>query len=163
MEIRKADPSDIKRIMEIYSFARHRMAENGNPTQWGSSYPPIGLIERDIAASRSYVICGDDIIHGVFYLAHGDDPTYKLIEDGQWLNDEPYVTIHRVAGDGQAHGIFRAAADFAKAISANIRIDTHRDNHIMQGALTREGFRKCGRIYTESGSPRIAYQWCRDI
>ena len=40
-------------------------------------------------------------IHGVFALFEGAEPTYAHIEEGEWLNDEPYVTIHRLAGDGQ--------------------------------------------------------------
>jgi RimJ/RimL family protein N-acetyltransferase len=40
----------------------------------------------------------------------------------------------------------------------NIRIDTHRDNAIMQHLLEKNGFVKCGIIYVEDGSPRIAYQ-----
>lgn len=163
MKIRKAALSDIDKIMEIYDHARRYMAENGNPTQWGGSYPQADLITEDISDSLSYVICDGNIIHGVFYLASGDDPTYSLIEDGEWLNDEPYVTIHRIAGDGQVHGIFHIAAEFAKSAAANIRIDTHQNNHIMQKALQREGFRRCGRIYTDNGTPRIAYQWCKDM
>ena len=35
-------------------------------------------------------------IHGVFALFDGAEPTYAHIEEGEWLNDEPYVTIHRL-------------------------------------------------------------------
>ena len=45
-------------------------------------------------------------IHGVFALFDGAEPTYAHIEEGEWLNDEPYVTIHRLAGDGRVHGLF---------------------------------------------------------
>lgn len=39
----------------------------------------------------------------------------------------------------------------------NLRIDTHDDNRIMQHILEKTGYVKCGRIYVEDGSPRIAY------
>ena len=58
--------------------------------------------------------------------------TYEHIEDGNWLNDEPYLTIHRLAGDGQVHGLFQCVADYCKNISRNIRVDTHANNRIMQ-------------------------------
>ena len=43
-------------------------------------------------------------------------------------------------------------------LSGNIRIDTHKDNKIMQGLLARHGFSYCGIIYLKNGSPRLAYQ-----
>ena len=33
------------------------------------------------------------------------DPTYLYIEDGEWQNDESYVTIHRIASDQKVRGI----------------------------------------------------------
>ena len=38
-----------------------------------------------------------------------------------------------------------------------VRADTHADNVYMQRALEKSGFVRCGRIYTEDGSPRWAY------
>ena len=38
-----------------------------------------------------------------------------------------------------------------------MRADTHADNVYMQRALEKSGFVRCGRIYTEDGSPRGAY------
>jgi hypothetical protein len=31
----------------------------------------------------------------------GKDPTYAVIENGNWLNDEPYGVIHRIASNGR--------------------------------------------------------------
>ena len=36
--------------------------------------------------------------------------------------------------------------------------DTHADNAVMQRLLEGAGFVRCGIIYTDDGSPRIAYQ-----
>ena len=38
-KIRLAVQTDLKQILEIYDWARRFMAENGNPTQWGTSHP----------------------------------------------------------------------------------------------------------------------------
>ena len=63
------------------------------------------------------VIYDETGIHGVFALFDGAEPTYAHIEEGEWLNDEPYVTIHRLAGDGRVHGLFQCAAEHCKLLS----------------------------------------------
>ena len=40
----------------------------------------------------------------------------------------------------------------------NVRVDTHRDNKVMQHILTKYGFQRCGIIYVKNGTERIAYQ-----
>ena len=40
----------------------------------------------------------------------------------------------------------------------NLRIDTHRDNHIMQHCIRKAGFQYCGIIYLANGDERLAYQ-----
>ncbi|MBE6046792.1 MAG: N-acetyltransferase, partial [Clostridiales bacterium] len=59
-------------------------------------------------------------------------------------------------------GIFRCAANYCKSISPNVRIDTHENNTTMQRQIEKAGFERCGIIYVEDGSPRIAYQWTAD-
>lgn len=65
------------------------------------------------------------------------------------LNEEPYLTIHRLAGDGQVHGLFSCALNYCKNISSNIRGDTHADNKTMQRLIEKNGFTKCGTIYAK--------------
>ena len=161
MQIRKAKTDDLIEIMEIYHIAQELMIESGNPNQWGRSYPNEDLIRDDIANGTCYLICDGECVHGVFALFSGDEPTYQHIENGEWLNDEEYVTIHRIASDGKLHGLFDCAVDYCKSLSDNIRIDTHESNLIMQKLIERNGFEKCGRIYVADGSPRIAYQWSK--
>lgn len=43
MEIRKAQPADLDRIMEIYRAAKLFMDRTGNPTQWVDGYPRRGV------------------------------------------------------------------------------------------------------------------------
>ena len=157
MNIRKAIPDDLNVIMSIYRIAQDFMIESGNP-QWGHSYPPEELIQEDIENGACHLIFDEEGVHGVFALFDGIEPTYQHIEDGKWLNDEPYVTVHRIASDGKAHGIFKCAINYCKGISDNIRIDTHKSNLIMQKQIEKNGFQKCGTIYVRE-SPRIAYQW----
>ena len=95
----------------------------------------------------------------LFAVFKGDEPTYEHIENGKWLNDDEYVTVHRIASDGRVHGIFRCSIQYLKEKHTNIRIDTHSDNIIMQSQIEKSGFEKCGTIYVADGSPRMAYQW----
>ena len=162
LRVRKAEVSDYEQIMKIYRFAQDFMIEAGNPNQWGHFYPAPELVKSDIEQGVCHVIADEETVHGVFALFGGQEPTYRCIENGSWLNDEPYVTIHRIAGDGQAHGIFRCAADYCKSISPNVRIDTHENNITMQRQIEKAGFKRCGTIYVENGSPRIAYHWAAD-
>ncbi len=159
LEIRKATIDDLGRLMEIYRSAQDYMVRSGNPNQWGYSYPDSDIIRSDIEKGVCNVISDSGVIHGVFALFTGVDPTYLRIDGGSWLNDEPYVTIHRIAGDGKVHGIFKCAVDYCKSISSNVRIDTHKDNKTMQNLIVRSGFVKCGIIYVRDMSPRLAFQW----
>lgn len=159
MLVRKTRKSDLPIILEIYEYARQFMRKTGNPNQWGDSYPEEALLIGDIEREESYVIVDeDDYIFGTFLLKGGDDPTYAYIEDGSWPNDKPYKTIHRIASNGEEKGILKACVDFAFTQIDSLRIDTHADNIVMQNAITKVGFERCGIIYVEDGSPRIAYQ-----
>ena len=159
MEIRIAAPDDFDAVMEIYSEARKYMAESGNPDQWGTSYPSADIVRDDIGSGRCMLVCGDGEILAVFMMMRESEPTYKIIENGGWLNDMPYITIHRVASSGRAKGIVRFITDHCKKLSDNIRIDTHEKNLTMRYALESCGFFRCGIIHVADGSPRIAYQW----
>ncbi len=158
MIIRPADIQDFTPIMDIYSFAREQMRRSGNPNQWGTDRPLPETVRGDILSRQSYVITEQRRICGVFAFITEPEPTYQVIENGNWLNDEPYGTIHRIASNGQCRGILAAALSFCEQKTDNIRIDTHDDNRIMQHLLPKYGFLRCGYIYIEDGSRRIAYQ-----
>lgn len=157
MPIRKTKETDLERVLAIYAFAREQMKKSGNPNQWKDNRPPRETVERDIRISQSYVIEEEGEIVGVFALIFGKDPTYSQI-DGAWLNGEPYVTLHRIASSGKRGGILKDILSFAEALSENVRVDTHRDNLIMQRLLKRFGYTQCGVIVIEDGSERIAFQ-----
>lgn len=158
--VRKAAMADLNRIEEIYGIARQFMKETGNPDQWGSHHPPHDQLAADIRDERLYVITDASGIHGVFYFYIGEDPTYHYIEDGAWRSELPYGTIHRIASDGSG-GILRQAVYYCLEQITHLRIDTHHDNAVMQKALAKLGFHRCGIIYLEDGDPRIAYDYLK--
>lgn len=102
--IRQATSPDLSHIMVIYAHARRFMAEHDNPTQWGNTRPTEADISARIARNELFILEDSDGIHGVFAFILGEDPTYHVIENGQWLSDAPYGTIHAVASDGNIHG-----------------------------------------------------------
>lgn len=156
--IRNAELTDLPRLEEIYAYARSFMARTGNPNQWGTKNPPTAQLVEDIRRKELYLLEDDAGIHGVFYFAMGEDPTYQTIYEGSWLSRELYGTIHRVASDGSG-GVFASALSFCKSRTDHIRIDTHHDNQVMQRLVEKHGFSRRGIIYISDGSPRIAYEY----
>lgn len=157
-EIRNAVPGELEQILVIYDGARKFMRETGNPNQWSDHYPPRERVKQDIADGNCYVLTEDGEIAAVFCYFTGEDPTYRVIEDGAWLNDRPYGTIHRIASAGKQKGVAARCFNWAFSRCKNLRIDTHDDNKVMQHTLEKNGFIRCGRIYTEEGAPRVAFQ-----
>ena len=160
MEIRKAAAEDLTQILAVYEYARNFMAQNGNPNQWRKGYPWPDMLQEDIDTGRLYVVTQAGEICGVFAFIPGVDPTYGYIE-GRWHSDTPYAAVHRVASNGKAKGIMAACIEYCAARCSHLRMDTYKDNHIMQRALEKQGFAYCGIIYLETGSPRMAYDRVR--
>lgn len=161
LKIRRTNIEEIMPAMELYAQARMFMRQTGNASQWINGYPSVEIVKKDIAEGNSYVCIeenGDPV--GIFCFKQGTEPNYVRIEEGEWLNDEPYGVIHRLGASGRRKGIARVCIDWCFQQCRNVRVDTHRDNLIMQRVLEKSGFQKCGIIYVEDGSPRIAYQKC---
>ena len=155
---RGANRFELDQIMDIYARARAFMAQNGNPTQWGDTYPPRELIEEDILSNRLFVCVINGELEAVFAFILGEDPTYKTIEDGHWLSSGPYGTLHRLASAGHRSGVGPPAIDWCLAPCASLRADTPPPHQLMQPALETPRFSRCGIIHLANGTPRIAYQ-----
>lgn len=148
MYVRRSNMEDIPAMMELYAQARVFMRENGNPNQWDENYPSRELLEKDIAFGNSYIVEDDEKnLAATFAFIKGEDPTYYGIENGAWLNHEPYGTIHRLAGNTSYHGIASGCISWCKSQIGNLRADTHEDNKIMQHLLEKNGFVRCGIIH----------------
>lgn len=159
MLIRLTELKDLPVVMTIYDMARSFMRANGNATQWIDGYPSEELIRQEIKEGHSFVCTdGQGEVLGTFCFIPGDDPTYQIIYDGAWLNDEPYGVIHRMATSGKQKGVAEVCLDWCAGHCKNIRVDTHRDNLVMQHILTKHGFQRCGIIMVKNGTERIAYQ-----
>lgn len=157
--IREAKPTDIAAIMQVMDAAKKIMRQSGNMHQWGDSYPSEATIMSDMEKKGGYVIEDAGCIVGYFAFLPSPEPTYSKIYNSEWLDDVKfYHVIHRIASLPDAHGIFSSIMDFCFARESNIRIDTHRDNAIMQHNIEKHGFTYCGIIYLANGDERLAYQ-----
>jgi len=131
-------------------------------------YPAPGHISADIGRNRGYVLCKPGVEGPLSVIAYGavvfdGEPAYDAI-DGQWLTDEPYVLVHRIAvADGErGRGV---AAEFLHRVETlaqergvkAFRIDTNFDNQTMLRLLERTGFTYCGKVVYRSGE-RLAYE-----
>lgn len=146
-------------IMLVMDAAKQIMRQSGNMHQWGDGYPSEAVIMADMKKCCGYVVEDEGKVVGYFAFLPSPEPTYARIYDGQWLDDErPYHVVHRIASYPDAHGIFSSIMDFCFSHDPNIRIDTHRDNRIMQHNIAKHGFTYCGIIFLLSGDERLAYQ-----
>lgn len=153
--IRNATKDDLGEILKIYAIARRMMQATGNPDQWGSDRPKYDAIVKDIESADMYVIEENNEILGVFSLIDFDNDYINI--QGEWLNDEPYLAIHKIASSGKKGGIFSQVLEFAKTKTKNIRIDTHKHNKIMQLHIKKNGFEYVGIVYIDSELERLAY------
>ena len=158
--IRKAVlPADGKQIMAVFLAAKGIMRSSGNMHQWGEGYPSLDDVKADIERDGAYVVEDDGQIVAYFAFLPSPEPTYATIYDGKWVDDtRQYHVVHRIASMPDAHGVFKSIMDFGFKQECNIRIDTHRDNHIMQHVIMKYGFTYCGIIFLLNGDERLAYQ-----
>lgn len=153
--------ADVDRIMQVLDAAKQVMRNAGNENQWINGYPTVEAVISDIELQGGMVVEDDGVVVAYFTFLPSPEPTYAAIYEGQWIDDTlPYHVVHRMGGVPTARGIFASAMDYCFEHDPNIRVDTHRDNKIMQHLFTKHGFRYCGIIYLLNGDKRLAYQKC---
>ena len=121
-------------------------------------------ITDDIDRGYGHVLC----THTGLVVAYGavvfdGEPAYAEI-DGTWLDQAPYVVLHRLAvaqevkGQGIATEFMRRTMTLARERgTGSFRIDTNFDNRCMLRLLAKFGFVRCGEIHY-ARDPRIAFQ-----
>lgn len=164
MKFRKAILSDAERILEILTMGRNYLKLQGID-QWQDEYPNIDTVYEDIKEGVAYVGTLDDTVVGYLAIVFGVDVSYNEIFDGAWLSDKPYGVVHRVAIDSSYRGKNSAhkMMDFAEQLALEkgiecMKIDTHKDNIVMQKLISKMKYDYCGIIYVIDGTPRLAYE-----
>ena len=155
---------DLPVMLKIYQHARELMAANGNPTQWGNTFPREEVLLDDIRQQRTMLLVdeadGKERVLAQFALCTGEDPPYAHIA-GAWLDDDSYVTIHRIASSGIVKGAAKDCINWCIEHYGNVRADPHPNNKAMQHVLESNGFARCGLIQLldrPTDTTRIAYQ-----
>lgn len=151
MVIRKANNNDLQAIKEVYDIAVKHMNDEGNINQWNDYNSFEVGVKKYINDGCFHVVLLENEIVGFFALIYGIDKTYNVIRYGNWLNNDEYVTIHKIAvkyyQKNIASFILNYIIDEIKNKNIyNIRIDTHKDNISMQTFLNKKGFTHCGEI-----------------
>ncbi len=163
-KLKPTQRQDLNAVMQILSGAKAFLRAQGID-QWQTGYPYESDIIEDIQKSRGYCIMVDDEIAGYLCLDFGGEPTYDNIQ-GAWRSALPYGVIHRCTiaqpyrGKGLAKTMFHLCAEECLARGVHsLRVDTHRDNKIMQHTLPKCGFVCCGTVVWEDGDTKLAYEW----
>lgn len=166
MEFKKATIKDTSEILNIVKIAMNHMKEENNP-QWVDEDAIMNSIINYINNNQYYLAIKNNEIVGIFALILTKDETYDVI-DGKWLNNEKYITIHKIAVKYHkqhiASDILNFIIDLAKEKSINnIRIDTSSLNKSMTTFLEKNNFKYCGVIsitknFNDLKSHRNAYQ-----
>ena len=163
MEIRRATMADFEAACELLEMGRKNIAELGID-QWQDGRPSAEDIRNDIENGDCYVAVDGDIYLATLYIGFDGEETYQKIE-GEWLQTDKYVTMHRVAvnTEHRGRGVFAAVVNFATLLALSkgfhaLRIDTHHGNTRMKSALQKNGFTPCGTIYLSWGDERLAFE-----
>ncbi|MDK0872355.1 GNAT family N-acetyltransferase [Clostridium perfringens] len=164
MEFRQAKISDLDQIVEIIELSKKYLKET-KVDQWQDGYPAKEDLRKDIESGNSYVLTNKDEIVATTVISLDGESTYNLIFNGEWITNEDYIVMHRVAVHDKykGKGIFKELIKEAESLALNkgissIKIDTHRDNISMQRAVVKNDFKRCGIIYLGDGSERIAFE-----
>lgn len=164
MEFRKATETDINNIMNIIAQAQAYFKEQGI-NQWQNNYPNVETINNDIANKNSYVLIKDNNIVATAAVSFDGEKTYDSIYAGEWISNNEYAVIHRIAVDNTYKGL-GLSSQIIKHVEElclnkgvhSIKVDTHEENISMQKLLKKNKFQYCGIIYLEDGSKRIAFE-----
>lgn len=159
---RSAVEADAERIWQIIRQAKEQMRLLGSQ-QWQDGYPTLETIAHDIAHGYGYVLCRQACVIAYGAAIFDGEPAYEAIE-GRWMDDDPYVVVHRLAvvDEMKQQGIATLYMEKVEWLSLQkginrFRVDTNFDNHYMHKMLERLGFAYCGEIQYERGS-RMAYE-----
>lgn len=174
-KVRRAELSDLDRVMEVLGEGREALGELGID-QWQRGYPSEEVVRRDIAGGNCWVAVPEDadgVIMATACVTLDGEPIYDVI-DGAWqtegTSENPsYATVHRVAvsSQGARRGLARLLFSHAESLARDagyrsVRVDTHEGNVRMRTLLPSLGYTQCGVVMladpSEPTRERTAYE-----
>lgn len=142
----KPSLSDMNIIQSLIKDAQAYLKQNG-VDQWQDGFPSVEVLEEDIKLRTSFLFCKNKIPVAFFVVSFDREEEYHHSLEGSLKLEGEYATIHRTAVSAQersggiSHFLFDFAMYYAYINGFEImRIDTHKDNRIMQHIISREGF-----------------------
>ena len=163
-----ANESNVLDIINIINDAKAYLKKQGS-RQWNlpDGYPNESTIVNDIKRKECYIYIEDNIIIGSMVIMEAIDENYNEI-NGKWLNDCPYVSIHRIAVRNDYHNkqigfkMLKLAENIIKDKGIySIKIDTHIKNNPMIKTIEKLDYSYCGVITlkrSKEDNLRNAYQ-----
>lgn len=102
--LRRTYMRDLPAINRIIEDAKNALKTAGSP-QWQDGHPDRRTIINDITHHLSWALVVDEQVVGVATMVPGPEESYQQLQGGAWSDDDnPYLTIHRVAIGNQARG-----------------------------------------------------------
>jgi GNAT superfamily N-acetyltransferase len=149
-------------ILRQIDGCRKQMAAHGSG-QWQGKEPSLATIEEDIFHQRYYVLFEDhQPCGGAALMNH--EPGYDHLLEGQWLNQDPYMVIHRffIAPSFQGQHLSKILLNqleqrVKQQQINNIRLDTHTLNLPMRGLLNRQHYQAVGQAWLPQAGERLVY------
>lgn len=170
MKIRQTVITDLPALLETFDYGRKALRETNNNVQWKNGYPSAELLQQDIASGTSYVCVVDEkdetdlplgTIVATIYIQMGENKVFDNVPAEQWVNNDPYVTVQRLCGNGKLKGAGIFCLKWATENFDNIRIYTHESNVFMKKIISKVGFHFCGQALLVDDIPRDIYQFVR--
>jgi GNAT superfamily N-acetyltransferase len=160
--IRLGTTQDTPWIMEAIELCRPILAAHQSG-QWQGTEPSQKTIENDILHRQFYLLTFNDRLIGGAALLPRDN-AYDHLLSGAWLNQDPYIVIHRFFIHPTFHGqklskVFLTLIEewvWRKGIN-NIRLDTHERNIPMKGLLRSMSYLQVGRVNLPQAGERMVY------
>jgi len=157
-----ATPSHRDWILLQIDGCRQQMAAHQSG-QWQGKEPSLATIEEDIFHQRYYVLFEDNQPCGGAALMN-HEPGYDHLLEGQWLNQDPYMVIHRLfiapLFQGRHLGkilLVQLELQVQEFHIHNIRVDTHALNQPMRGLLNRQHYQEVGKAWLPQAGERLVY------
>lgn len=154
-QVRKAEFKDILGIVSVIDDAKELFRLN-HSTQWQDTdgYPNANTFIKDLEQNEVLVCTDGDKIIGVLVVSFQEEECYKDIVQGQWLNNNRYAVIHRLAVKKEYYhqGVAKKLLDKAEYVILekgiyDIKVDTHEQNTAMQHLLESYDYIYVGVIY----------------
>lgn len=165
--LRRTYMRDLPAINRIIKDAKDALKAAGSP-QWQDGHPNQRTIINDITHHLSWALVVDEEVVGVATLLPGPERSYQSLQGGTWNDDDnPYLTIHRVAINSQYRGQHLSTFLFSNLLTigqergyTNFRIDTHRLNKAMQAVAQKFDFQYRGTVQVDDqiDPARLAYE-----